>query len=70
MAEDKYESPAETPHFTTEEVSDADAKDSPSVAPDLGAPMAADSKERAADNVAIADEMTQTAIKGAHNSKD
>lgn len=70
MAEDRYESPAETPHFTTDEVSDADAKDSPSVAPDLGAPLGTDPDERAPDNVAIADEMTQTAIKGPHHSKD
>jgi len=70
MADDKYESPAETPHFTTDEASDADAKDSPSIAPDLGTPLAADSEEQAPDNVAIADEMTQTAIKGAHHSKD
>lgn len=70
MAEDQYESPAETPHFTTEEVSDVDAKDSPSVAPDLGAPLSSDSKERAAETTQIADEMTQTAIKGPHNSKD
>jgi hypothetical protein len=65
MADENNESPPETPHFTTEDASDAGPEDEPSVAPDLGGPLPAP-KESAADTTDIADEMTKTAIKGAH----
>jgi len=78
MAEEKAESPQETPNFTTDEGSDAGTEspsiasdkesdtetESPSVGPELGAPLP-EPEERAAETVEIADETTKTAIKGA-----
>jgi hypothetical protein len=66
MAEEKYETPPEAPHFTSDEVSDADSEEKPAVAPELGSPLGAP-EESAPDNVEIADEMTKTATKGPHN---
>ena len=65
MADEKFQAPPETPHFTSDDASDA-GPETPSVAPDVG-PSEADPDANAADGTELADDIAKTAIEGPHN---
>ena len=65
MADEKFEAPPETPHFTSEDASDANA-DTPSVAPDEAEPVP-NPEDTAAEGTDLADDIAKTSIEGPHN---
>jgi hypothetical protein len=71
MAEEREESPQETPHFTTDDASDA-GPDTPSVAPDdvkAHSEESSDPEERPQDgDFGSDDAITKTAIDDAKNA--